>query len=69
MPDAAPCQCSPELTSGRREVVRRGVVVGRAVRLPAGTYTVEVLSDPLGTIEDVEVEEGKDVEVTLDEDR
>jgi hypothetical protein len=46
-------------------VVARGVVGGEPVEVPAGTYTVEVLSEPRQTFEGVAVGAGEAVEVRL----
>lgn len=48
------------------EVVARGIVGGEPVAIPAGTYTVEVLSEPVRSIEDVSVGGGEDLVVRLD---
>jgi hypothetical protein len=48
------------------KVVAEGVVGGEAVPVPAGTYRVEVLTDPIRVIEPVVVAPGTEERVTLD---
>lgn len=47
------------------EVVATGTVGGEPVDLPPGTYTVEVLTDPVQTFEQVVVDEGKPTTIDL----
>ena len=48
-------------------VIGSGVVDGDAVRVPPGTYTVEVRSDPPREFPDIEVGNGEELELSLAE--
>jgi len=48
------------------ELVAEGVVGGEAVTVPAGSYRVEVLTDPMQSIEPVDVKPGAETVVSLD---
>jgi von Willebrand factor type A domain len=48
------------------KTVGTGIVGGAPVSVPAGTYTVEVQTDPTTTFDNVVVEGGKNVKLTLE---
>jgi hypothetical protein len=64
---AAALQPPYEIRDEAGAVVASGVVDGDAVQLPAGTYTVEIRSDPPRTFESVEVGDGEELVLSLAE--
>jgi secreted protein with Ig-like and vWFA domain len=49
-------------------VVATGVVGGGSVQVPAGTYTIEVLTDPERRVEGIEVQAGERTRVDLEDE-
>jgi hypothetical protein len=64
---AAAVQAPFQVLDETGAVVASGTVGGEAVKLPAGTYTVVVLTDPEQRFENVAIEDGGEAELTLGE--